>query len=149
MLIKERQKTKVLQQLKSACAMHILLSPFLPPSIPLPREDSTNAPKPLNRTCKPNFLHHPKAFLWLTYNSNKSVMLFALAYRRRVLLMIIVTVLRVDILSILYYHLMIFLLSEKPWVIVFGFGCCCFYLQNIEAVAKQDIINLYSDVINR
>lgn len=62
--------------------------------------------------------------------------------------MIIVIVLCIYILSILYYHLMIFLLSEKPWVIVFGFGCC-FYLQSIEAVAKQDIINLYSDIINR
>lgn len=103
--------------------MHILLAPSLPPSNCWPGEDSTKAPKSLNRTCKPNFPHEPQAFLWLTYNRNKSVMLFSLLHRERVLLIIIVIVLCSYIVSILYDHLMIFLLPKKILS-----DCVCFLL---------------------
>lgn len=62
--------------------------------------------------------------------------------------MIIAVVLCVYTITIFYYHLMIFLMSKKLERLSFGFGCC-FYLHSIEAVAKQNIINLNSDIINR
>lgn len=85
----------------------------------------------------------------LMYNSNKSPMLFLLIHREIILLIIIVVVLCIYIITMFYYHLMIFLLYKKPGVIEFGFGCCCFYLHSIEAVARHGIINQNSDIINR